>query len=178
MGNSVRTNITIPAELKMRMDAVSHLVNWSAVARQAFEQRLAEIVTEKRKVNMEEAIARLRVSKAKHRSQLYKEGLRTGKAWAKSRAEADELTLLSDLRERAQPRSEWEGCFTDDPLVSEAYSAAERFYFMIRPDYVGDRGAAFGFWSTVVNGKMPAGEFVHGFADGALAVWDGVRDQL
>jgi predicted transcriptional regulator len=36
-----RTSIYIPDELKSRMDKVSHIVNWSAIAQQAFEDLLA-----------------------------------------------------------------------------------------------------------------------------------------
>jgi hypothetical protein len=43
VGKSCRTTITVPAELKARMNAVDEKVNWSAVASQAFEQKLDEI---------------------------------------------------------------------------------------------------------------------------------------
>jgi hypothetical protein len=178
MGKSIRVHVTIPADLKKRMDKANDLVNWSKVAREAFEQRLAEIVKQKGRASMSEAIARLRASKAEHGSQLYRDGQDAGERWAKSRADFDELTLLSDLREQAQPRGEWEGCFTDDPLVSAAYSAAERFVFVIRPDEDGDRGFAYEFWSRIVDGEMPAAEFVFGFANAALVFFDEVRDQL
>ncbi|MHC4179286.1 MAG: hypothetical protein ACYSWU_17370 [Planctomycetota bacterium] len=37
------TSISVPPDLKRRMDKVKEPVNWSAVACQAFEQKLAEI---------------------------------------------------------------------------------------------------------------------------------------
>jgi hypothetical protein len=42
-----RTTITVPADLKRRMDAVKEEVNWSALAASAFEAKLAEIAKKK-----------------------------------------------------------------------------------------------------------------------------------
>jgi post-segregation antitoxin (ccd killing protein) len=47
MARTTRTTISVPRDLKDRMDAVGVAVNWSAVACRAFERRVAEI--EKRK---------------------------------------------------------------------------------------------------------------------------------
>lgn len=49
-----RINISVPLELSNRMNAVGNRINWSAVAREAFERALKSaerdwlIVTEKR----------------------------------------------------------------------------------------------------------------------------------
>jgi hypothetical protein len=43
MAKHARTTITVPADLKARMEAVGEPVNWSAIACQAFEQGLAKI---------------------------------------------------------------------------------------------------------------------------------------
>ena len=47
MAKHARTTISVPSELKARMDAVDESVNWSAVACQAFELKLAEITKRK-----------------------------------------------------------------------------------------------------------------------------------
>jgi hypothetical protein len=44
---SFRTTITVPADLKRRMDAVTEEVNWSALAASAFEAKLTEIAKKK-----------------------------------------------------------------------------------------------------------------------------------
>src|SRR5437879_3439244 len=44
---SFRTTITVPADLKRRMDAVDEEINWSALAASAFEAKLAEIAKKK-----------------------------------------------------------------------------------------------------------------------------------
>lgn len=40
---SARANITIPAEVKRRMEKVKEPVNWSAVACKAFREKCAEL---------------------------------------------------------------------------------------------------------------------------------------
>ncbi len=40
---TVRTMISLPSELKERMDSIKGDVNWSAVAREAIEQTLAKV---------------------------------------------------------------------------------------------------------------------------------------
>ncbi len=40
---ATRTNISLPRELKARMDQVKEPVNWSAVAGKAFEAKLLEL---------------------------------------------------------------------------------------------------------------------------------------
>jgi hypothetical protein len=53
---SFRTTITVPQDLKERMDAVQVDVNWSAVAARAFEEKLVEIASKKEKREMSDFI--------------------------------------------------------------------------------------------------------------------------
>jgi hypothetical protein len=53
---SFRTTITIPQDLKERMDALEVEVNWSAVAARAFEEKLAEIGSNKERQVMSDFI--------------------------------------------------------------------------------------------------------------------------
>ena len=102
MSKHARTTITVPADLKARMDQVKQPVNWSALACRAFEHKLAELITEKGTRNMSDVILRLRASKQRLDSELYKEGKGNGEAWAKDEAEAEELQALADARYEAQ----------------------------------------------------------------------------
>src|SRR4051812_13093986 len=63
MGTTIRTNISVPQELKARMEAVAEPVNWSSVACEAFESKLAEITARRGARDMREAIERLRASR-------------------------------------------------------------------------------------------------------------------
>ena len=57
---SHRTTISVPLELKKRMDKVKEDVNWSALACRAFEQKLAEVASKKENKTMNDVITRLR----------------------------------------------------------------------------------------------------------------------
>src|SRR4051794_17293907 len=98
MGKTVRTTISVPAELKARMEAAAEQVNWSAVACQAFEAKLAEIITRRGPRDMNDAITRLRESKRRADEAAESEGSEDGRRWAMEEAEAVELERLEALR--------------------------------------------------------------------------------
>jgi hypothetical protein len=168
------------------MEAVEEPVNWSAVACRAFEQVLADIIKRKGARDMKDTIQRLKASKHKVNETRLKEGFDAGQRWAQNSAEADELERLSGFYESCHRDSwGWEGLF-DLPECASAYSAAERIAFVILGgEHDGDRGAASDFWEEAVDWEEaverkdhPANEFVRGFAEGALEVWDQVKDLI
>ena len=62
-GSSQTINvISVPRDLKARMDKVSASVNWSQVAAQAFEAKLLELESKKEVSGMDDVIARLRAA--------------------------------------------------------------------------------------------------------------------
>ena len=175
MSKHARTTITVPADLRARMDAVGEDVNWSALACQAFEQKLAEIIKRKGTSDMTEVVDRLRVSKCKFESEQYQTGHQAGQAWAKDTAEVVELIRLEYWRN--QYASDWDRIFQDSANV--ALPAADYFVSAIQAEPPVKRRDVRDFWESVDPGTpSPVGEFVHGFADGALSVWDKVKDQL
>ena len=60
---------------------------------------------------------------------------------------------------------------------TSAYGPSEWFVFIIDPDNKGNRTVAAEFWEMIVDEK-PDPEFVSGFAEGSLAVWAAVKDEL
>src|SRR5260370_8114024 len=78
MAKSYRTTITIPSDLKARMDAIGEEVNWSAVASRAFEARLAEIISKRGAKKMEDVVTRLRASKNKAQDEAKTRGIEAG----------------------------------------------------------------------------------------------------
>jgi hypothetical protein len=177
MSKHARTTITVPPDLKARMDAVDEPVNWSALACQAFEQRLAEIIKRKGSSNMNDVISRLRASKRTYENAQYQAGHEAGQAWAKDEAEAGELILLSQWKDRAG--RDWDDYFATGE--NDAYGSCENFVFTIWPEHDGNRTTSEEFWEgNVPEGQSdhPEDNFVRGFAEGALAVWDEVKDQL
>ena len=178
MGKTVRNTISIPAELKARMHAVEEDVNWSAVASQAFEQKLAEIIQRKGVKDMGDVVARLRASKQAGETEQWTLGVGHGREYAKQAATAAELQRLERWR-FSLSQDEWEWCFQED---SSAYAVCERFVFVIQPDTDGDRRQADEFWEAAVGNDHAAltedPKYVLGFAAGALEVWGEVKDQL
>jgi hypothetical protein len=174
MAKHARTTITIPPDLKARMEAVEEPLNWSAIACTAFEQKLAEITKRRGAKDMKEVIDRLRTSKQKHESDQYNSGHEAGQEWAKSEAEAGELIRLEKWR--ADGSDVWLSAFVT--TGRDAWSSAEHFVFQIWPEDDGDRQAASNFWEQQGYEYYPDDDFVHGFAEGALSIWDHVKDKL
>jgi hypothetical protein len=176
MSKHARTTISVPSELKARMEAVDEPVNWSALACQAFEQRLAEIIKRKGSGDMNDVVSRLRVSKRKLENEQFQAGIEAGRVWAKDEAEAGELIRLAEWR-NAYPGTDWEVVFAADDRA--AYCSAEHFVFGVWPENDGDRSAANDFWEPRgFEATHPSGDYVRGFAEGALAIWHEVKDQL
>jgi hypothetical protein len=98
-------------------------------------------------------------------------GSTAGRKWAREKARPEELQRLARLAEQLQysTNPSWAGWFSENP--GQAFSAAERLYFVLRPDRDGDREAAATFWGPhEAEARDP--DFVQGFAEGALAAPD------
>ena len=108
-----------------------------------------------------------------------------GEEWAKDDAGAHHLMRLADAREKAVSDSDWKLCFGVGPGVFCKYDSGERFFFIIDPPERDDRCAdAEQFWSyyaldddtSLAHDKE--GTYVLAFAEGALSVWNEVKDQV
>src|SRR5262245_7258555 len=91
-----RTTISVPPELKAKMDAVTDEINWSALACRAFEDKLADLVAKQVMRDRQDVITRLRASKRRTEDEHYQEGQKAGRAWAEATAEAGELQRLEN----------------------------------------------------------------------------------
>jgi len=175
-GNIFRTTISVPVDLRKRMNAVKD-VNWSAVACRAFESELAEIASRRVKKTMEDLIQRLRASKQESGNEQYKQGDAIGEEWATSVAEAQELGRLERLRDRAG--RDWSQCLHGP---SAPLSTAEWLYVAMHPEDA-DRSDAQYFWESAIvddawESLVEDVSFLDGFVHGALRVWLEVKDQL
>lgn len=167
---SSRTTITIPADLKKRMDKFSDPVNWSALACRAFEQRLSEPSRKKRlqENEMSKVIERLQESKRVHYGEAFELGRGQGSDWAKEDAQVPELQQLERI---------YDDFFETDSNC--AYSIDELLYFHMFPADDGDRTAARDFWECYELDRMDCPDkFVQGFANGAIDVWNEVKDHI
>jgi hypothetical protein len=178
---TVRTTISIPAKLKRRMDEVTEPINWSALAAEAFQDKLAAIAAQKKEGVMTNVLERLRASKRKSESADYQNGYALGKEWAEQSAEASELQRLEELHDKLvdQPQFDWDDYFNEG---GSAYSTDERLYFEINPDDDSDRKAADDFWECAAGDALQKAAnksaFLKGFAEGAIDLWLTVKNEL
>jgi hypothetical protein len=171
---SPRMTITVPFELRARIEAVDQDINWSAVAARAFQDKLAEIAAKKVRKEMSDVIQRLRASKRRAEDEESQQGYEDGRQWAEDRAEAEQLERLDDLVRG----SDWDRFFDGD----SAYSWGDHLVWVMDADEHGGRYRTKEFWETVAGDndyKLSSNEaYIRGFADGALSVWDAVKDKL
>jgi hypothetical protein len=181
MKTSIRTTISIPAALKARMDAVDEPINWSSIAAQAFELKLAEITTKRGAEDMNDVVIRLRASKQNHGNPMRSRGLEAGRIWARRHAEAAELGRLEEWTDRPRPAIS-SSCWEDnlDRAAGAALGPDHEIVQAIRGEEI-DRAECDLFWETVIGDDNPnrhARQFFLGFVDGAMEVWNMVKDQL
>jgi hypothetical protein len=179
----MRMSISIPEALKARMDRVREDVNWSSIACRAFEQKLGEIASRKERKNMTDLIERLRASKLQQESDLFKDGFEWGKEWAKNEATAKQLERLERMYNRlsTEPIHDWQRFFRFD--ADRPYATYELFYFELAPDDKSrTQAAAREFWEHAAGDDgdrdIQEGEWVRGFAEGALDIWNHVKNKI
>lgn len=177
---SSRTTISIPYELKKRMEKAKEPINWSGLACAAFEAKLNEIQLSQEVKSMSDVIARLRASKQEVDSAEFNEGFEAGQEWAKETATFAELRNLCRLREQlGNDRSRSWKEFFDSTTGSSAYGIDERLYCELHPEDE-DRGGSSEFWEGMVGDEpsCQSDEWVRGFAEGALAIFDQIANQI
>src|SRR5262245_38612223 len=126
MGTVYRMTVSIPADLRERIEAVREPVNWSAVAAGAFEAKLGELAARKGKKTMKDVVQRLRASARKSENLDYQAGEQSGRDWAANTAEVAQLKRLERARDQAGHDC-WRDCFiTDD---SSTWSTADWLAF-------------------------------------------------
>jgi hypothetical protein len=148
-------------------------------AADAFGASLNEIAAGAESRTLNDVIERLRASKARMQSDDYKEGQTAGRKWAERSAEVWQLIRLAWWRDRAGP--EWENCLVT--VRAKGYYAGEAVAGTIMGVKASFQ-AAQSFWTSALpcpekrHARSTNDDFVRGFADGALDVWDLVKDKL
>jgi hypothetical protein len=100
----------------------------------------------------------------------YWNGVSIGTRWAGNGAKSVELQWLSDFRDLFE-KPEWDNLF-----VTKDWPADEVLFNRIAPDKDENREARIEFWRNITGAsQVPSADFIHGFADAALAVW---RDRI
>jgi len=176
----IRNSISIPADVKSQMDKVEESVNWSALAVRAFQDKLAEISELQEIKTMEDVVERLRKSKRDHASERYKEGEEAGRHWANNDAEAHELRRLEDFCQSLWSENGWDDYFSD-PEGSYGTSQGLALTMLdidLRMTGEHPRAAAEDFWECAVGSEELDNDFLKGFSEAAIGVWQEVKGQL
>lgn len=175
MSRKRNKTISIPNEL---FDAIEGYrdVNWSEVAAEAYRRHVDLL---KRKEFPMSAIDRLRKSKAEATSEAYEAGKLAGARWATESAEWTELRNLSRFKQEIE-RNYQVDYFTDDDEEGSAYSSSQDLFYRLDPRRDGDVSASQEFWERWLVDDIDGidSDLLRGFLDGAVDVFDDVKDQL
>lgn len=172
---ATRTTISLPDELKARMDMVAGEVNWSAEAAKCFDRLLGEIAARKPNKDMSDVIARLKASKIASEDESYKHGHTAGRYWAEHVASYPELerarkfntdTLSGGWSDARGVACEILGVDAGEGADDDVQEWVERFWDKALPE--GLRAVE----ETLGDG------FLEGFIHGASDVWAEVADEL
>jgi hypothetical protein len=174
----IRTNISVPRELKARMDAVAERVNWSATAAEAFEAKLLALASTREVKGMDEVIARLKAADDLDSKEEYQAGREAGETWAREDARPKELRALARLAE-AEPRFGIEGqlgIYANGMNRGIAWGLCEDLY-----PHEECRDVTT-FWESILGDGgedlIENHHFALGFCEGALDVWEKVKGKL
>lgn len=160
-----RMSISIPDQLKARMDEVGQNKNWSNIAQRAFELELD--ATETKGNDMDAVIERLRASKMKIEEPTRVEWTEYGRSWAKTTAQYDELEQIGEL--------------DLDDIQDKAFRPGMTYLLHLGRILYNDEGPRgidqfhenFGGEAGKVSGRQ-----ARWFLDGAQAVWNEVQDHV
>jgi hypothetical protein len=176
-----RTTITVPRELKQRMKSVRDYVNWSSVARRAFEATLNELSQQQQadeeSATMEGVVARLRRlrSEALEDGGSRSAGDAQGRKWAMNVASPEQLNRLEQFR-MSLSEPQWEQLFLTDAGWRELARRIDPA--TLSPNGRPRPGKERALWKGILEEPPEDLAFFQGFAEGAISVWREVRDQL
>jgi hypothetical protein len=128
---------------------------------------------------MEKVIDRLRQTKAACEEFFYHDGKTEGRRWAQMDATYYDLKRLGDYFECLPLLEEAEETLFDP--VASRFTGAQLLYAVIDGDNEPDCEASEIFWRGVLSDhcvKAEQPDFLRGFVEGSLSIWDEVIDQI
>ncbi len=196
-GDFARTTITVPMELKKRMKRARALANWSAVACEAFEQKLEELGPVEDISTIEAAIERMKEMNGPSDdvgSDSAKDGFEAGQKWAMNEASPDQLGRLEELQAGV---NDWHSHLkTPEGMrdLTQCVKPGNRKFgggdFCGGENHRGHRrrngkgqgrgqgGHGRRVWRSILETRPQDRSFFPGFADGALDVWKQIKDKF
>ncbi len=128
--------------------------------------------------DLEPAIDRLRKQRLAVTAPTEREGFAAGVAWARETAGAVELERLAAVYD---PGDRWDSACDRWQAGASPHTLSQRFAYCCDPLIAGQGGSAKRFWFGAIGERAELRDdpdFLTGFARGALAVWNAVRDKL
>lgn len=164
----VRMSISVPDRLKAKMKAVAERTNWSAIAVEAFENELKRIAQREKDRDVMELVERLDPSYVAGESTAYQAGFALGEGWARDDADRGDLKRL-DKHVAAMGGN-----------IYRDYEEPEALALQVIGHENAQAGDAHEWWDAVLGDNSESisePEFIRGFVEGALAVWEIVSAQ-
>jgi hypothetical protein len=172
MSKIQRVTISVPAALRERMEAVKGRVNWSAVAARAFEGKLLELELAAKRGHMNKADILKRMQAAQEAdTEDYEDGKAAGRAWAAESATPKELKRLAAHIEKCESHGSGGEWWQLRGVLATA----------IRPKFKEVAEGMGAFWEELLGDeahRAADADFLRGFGQGAVEVWDEVSDEL
>jgi hypothetical protein len=181
----IRVNVSVPRELKARMDAVAQRVNWSQTAAEAFEAKLLELAAQQEAKQMDDVIARMKAAAELDDKEEYQAGREEGESWAREVARPRQLRRLEELADDPQHGLAGRlGIFANGMNRGIAWG----LYQAITGSQDVDHHEVNAFWEQAISEanhldgsasrRIEDEGFALGFCEGALEVWKAVKDEL
>ncbi len=174
----IRANISVPRELKARMEAADKGVNWSSVACSAFQVKLLELDSQKETKNMDEVIARLKAAGELEDREEYQAGRAAGEEWAGKQATPRQLRRLTKGMD--DPGYGISGML--EVYVNGMNHGIQHGLCHAISGKEPGCGDAKMFWEVILGddcaGQIDDLAFAQGFVEGALELWKKVGDQV
>ncbi|HJN12610.1 MAG TPA: hypothetical protein QF564_28270 [Pirellulaceae bacterium] len=184
---SVRMNISIPADLRQRMKTLEEkaAVNWSQLACDAYETKIAEQLGKEDEITLDDLISRVRSSKKQTTDQKYRQGVELGEKWATGYFGYEDFLRLDDF---VTSRTEDDWKELANTKGSQKISArllrtldsggtlseAAKGNWMSDVPHVSEVGVQRGRSQDLRN-SIP---FLRGYCDGAMKIWSQIKKEI
>ncbi len=153
-------------------------INLSQVIAEVFRAKTRALSAQNGSKNMSNLIQRLKASKLARENAERADGVEAGRTWATEHAEFNELHNLSEWWDTASEDGRDVVLTTQE---TDAFGASHQLACVIRGECCRDRKDSDQFWEEAIgddNGQRHSDRFVRGFVEGALQVWNAVKDKL
>jgi|GEM_PF-3946631 len=184
---SVRVNISVPAELKQRMEALAEKtsVNWSQLACDAYEAKVAEQSGKVDEMTLDDLISRVRVSKKHTTDEKYRRGVELGKKWVTVSFGHEDFLRLEEFV-TSQTEDDWK----DLTNTKGSQKISARLLRMLDSGGTLSEGAKSNWMADVPHISevgVPRGSsqdlrnsipFLRGYCAGAMEIWSQIKDKI